>query len=344
MLNPGHRVKILILMVSLRLVTYLYSERLLNQDQYLEWIISSLRNCDLDSISVWLLVAQINWKEILRYRQRGKPLTEAILKQLSKVGYVQQSLQRQVNHRIQASESANGDTFGSLSEKLVRLLVSIMTFSPACFILPLCWSQYESMIRSSLEKVNVEMMPNFKRLCQRNVQLQRSVISDVYSSQHVEQQKIIAILDELPPQADLSTLARVWLAKFKDRNLFISTCLCWATSPSRNGSYRIYIAIRLFRLWAKLHVEVEEPLLDFLAIHVIMPPLQKVHVYKVLAELVHSKTISVSKYLQRLMAKGSLAGCKNRDGVRTFSAHAQGLLANGCSCSRRMCSGFSSFL
>lgn len=73
------------MMVSLRLVTYLYSERLVNQDQYLEWTTSSLRSCDLDSVPVWLLVAQINWKEILRYRQRGKHLTEAILIQLSKV-------------------------------------------------------------------------------------------------------------------------------------------------------------------------------------------------------------------------------------------------------------------
>lgn len=86
MLNSGQKgFKVLIVMISLRLVTYLYSERLLNQDQYLEWITSSLQSCDLDSIPVWLLIIQINWKEILRYRQRGKHLTEAILIQLSKV-------------------------------------------------------------------------------------------------------------------------------------------------------------------------------------------------------------------------------------------------------------------
>lgn len=174
------------------------------------------------------------------------------------------------------------------------------------------------MVRSHLEKFGVEMIPDFKRLCQRNLQLQKSAVGDVYYSQHAEQQQVIALLDELPPQADLGSMARTWLEKFKDRRLFISTCLCWATSPSRNGSFRIYVVVRLFRLWAKLHIEVEGPLLDFLAIHKIMPPLQKVNIYKVLAELVHSKNISVSKYLQRLMAKGSLAGCKNRDGVRAI--------------------------
>lgn len=196
-----------------------------------------------------------------------------------------------------------------------------MPISPACFILPLCWNKYENIIQDGLEKFGVKIIPEFKRLCQRNLQLQKSAISYVYSSQHIEQQQIITLLDELPPQADLSSIARKWLEKVKDRSLFISTCLCWATSLSRNGSFRVYIAIRLFRLWAKLHVEVEEALLDFLAIHIIMPPLQKVAIYKVMAELVHSKTISVSKYLQRLMAKGSLAACKNRDGVRGFSTH-----------------------
>lgn len=201
-----------------------------------------------------------------------------------------------------------------------------MPIFPACFILPLCWNQYENMIRNGLEKFGVEMIPKFKQLCQRNLQLQKSTVSHVYSSQHVEQQQIIALLDDLPPQADLSSIAREWLEKFRDRRLFISTCLCWATSPSRNDSSRVYLAVRLLRFWAKLHVEVEESLLDFLAIHIIMPPLQKVDIYKVLAELVHSKTISVSKYLQRLIAKGSLAHCKNIDGVRKFSSIGHHLL------------------
>lgn len=86
MLDPEYRVKnFLIVTVSLRLVTHLYSERLLNQDQYLEWILSSLQSCDLDSILLWLRVVQIYWKEILCYRQRGKYLAEAVLIQLSKV-------------------------------------------------------------------------------------------------------------------------------------------------------------------------------------------------------------------------------------------------------------------
>jgi mediator of RNA polymerase II transcription subunit 12, fungi type len=85
MLNSKHDKKILMVTFSLRLVTYLYSERLLSQDQYLQWITSSLQNCGFDSIWVWLLVAQIYWKEILRYRQRGKLLAQAVLIQLSKV-------------------------------------------------------------------------------------------------------------------------------------------------------------------------------------------------------------------------------------------------------------------
>lgn len=218
-----------------------------------------------------------------------------------------------------------------------------MVDSPACFILPLCWDQYQSMVRDRLKNVGMEMIPEFKRLCQRNLQLHHSAVDDLHYSQHAEQQQLIAVLDELPPQADLGSMARTCLEKFKDRSSIISTCLCWATSPTRGGSFRTYIVVRLFRMWAKLHVEVEGPLLDFLSIHINMPPLQKVNVFKVLAELVHSKNISVIKYLQRLMAKGTLAGCKSRDGVCACYNY-RNSITKGCSHFRLMCSGFSSSL
>lgn len=235
----------------------------------------------------------------------------------------------------------NGNAFKSISENLTQLLISVMVDSPACFILPLCWNQYESMVQYRLEDVGVEMIPEFKRLCQRNLQLHQSAVDDLYYSQHAEQQQIIALLDDFPPQADLGSMARTCLETFKDRSSIISTSLCWATSPSRNGSFRIYTVVRLFRMWAKLHVEVEGPLLDFLPIHINMPLLQKVNVFKVLAELVHSKNISVSKYLQRLMAKGTLAGCKSRDGVCAYCVY-RNYMTKGCSHFRLMCSGFSS--
>lgn len=58
----------------------------------MNWVISSLQNCNLDNISFWLLVIRIYWKEILRFRQRGKRLTEILSEQMFRVSF-QKALQ-----------------------------------------------------------------------------------------------------------------------------------------------------------------------------------------------------------------------------------------------------------
>lgn len=60
----------------------MFSERLLDQEHYIDWLIASLYPSDLDTTPIWLLVTQIYWKEILEHRQRGRKLAEAILGQL----------------------------------------------------------------------------------------------------------------------------------------------------------------------------------------------------------------------------------------------------------------------
>lgn len=70
---------------SLRLASHLYSDHLLDRGQYLDWVIGSVGNSDLDSLPLWLLVTQIHQQEILRHRQRGRLLTEAVLGHLYQV-------------------------------------------------------------------------------------------------------------------------------------------------------------------------------------------------------------------------------------------------------------------
>lgn len=73
------------IVLSLRIVTHLFYEHLLDREHYMNWVISSLQNCNLDNLSVWLLVVRIYWKEILRFRKRGKRLTEILSEQMFKV-------------------------------------------------------------------------------------------------------------------------------------------------------------------------------------------------------------------------------------------------------------------
>lgn len=69
----------------LRLASRLSPDHLLDQDHYLDWMLSSLQHCDLDTLPVWMLVTQIHLQELLQQRQRGRRLVEALLGQLHKV-------------------------------------------------------------------------------------------------------------------------------------------------------------------------------------------------------------------------------------------------------------------
>ena len=69
----------------MRLITHLYSEHLLDQDHYLDWLIASFRDSDLDTLPMWLLVVQIHLQDVLQHRRRGRRLAEALLKHLDEV-------------------------------------------------------------------------------------------------------------------------------------------------------------------------------------------------------------------------------------------------------------------
>ena len=70
---------------SLRLITHLYSEHLLDQDYYLDWLIASFRDSNLDALPMWLLVVQIHRQDVIQHRQRGRRLAEALLEHLDRV-------------------------------------------------------------------------------------------------------------------------------------------------------------------------------------------------------------------------------------------------------------------
>ena len=81
-MNPS---PVLITSISLHLITHLYSEHLLDKDHFLDWLITSFRDSDLDALPIWLLVVQIHRHDVLQHRKRGRRLAEALLKNLHKV-------------------------------------------------------------------------------------------------------------------------------------------------------------------------------------------------------------------------------------------------------------------
>lgn len=137
-----------------------------------------------------------------------------------------------------------------------------------------------------------------------------------YSGQSCQQQ-LIALLDSIPVKVDIGNFADACMRAVTHHDLLIATCIDWATNIYRNGQARIYIVIRLLRRWAKNDIELDRPILEYLSTNPDLPPRQKTNIYRLVAELIHSEHFSVAKYLQWLMARGTLVRHDKSDQVRS---------------------------
>ncbi|KAL2042917.1 hypothetical protein N7G274_003975 [Stereocaulon virgatum] len=276
---------------GLRLASHLYSEHLLDREQYLSWLIDSLCDSDLDSLPIWLLLMQIHQQEVLQHRQRGRRLAEGILE-----------------HLENAHIPPNRELYGPVLEQITKLIKSIMHMAPACFLLPSCWNKYQDTVNSCLGHDDVYLRVCFESLSRRNTNLQRRLLRHKRYPRSTCQEKVIDILDQLYTEHNFGRIAVACLKITHDQDLLVKTCLEWAASAYRFGLFRAYATARILRIWNKHGVELQQPIFDVLHANPYPVGLRRHDVFKVLAELVSSRHLSVGRYLQWLMACGKLQG------------------------------------
>jgi mediator of RNA polymerase II transcription subunit 12 len=51
----------------------------------MDWLCSSLENGQQARLPMWLLITQIDWKDLLKYRKYGRRLASALMNQLAEV-------------------------------------------------------------------------------------------------------------------------------------------------------------------------------------------------------------------------------------------------------------------
>lgn len=281
----------------------------MDQDHYVDWIITSLHNSDLSSLPIWLLITQMHWEEILQYRRRGRRLAETLLEHFRRVcTFATVSVDDPLTMTTKACAHDGDEIFHPIQEELARLLKSFLIANPACFIIPSSWLKYEPLLRSCLSVEETNLTSAFEQLSGRNLHLLRSRDKHTRHAVVDARPEILTLLDNIPTAFDLQITSEACLQVSGNRELLIITMLEWASSLYRRGQVRVYIAVRLLRRWARLGVDISGPVLAFLAASPAMVGLQKDNVYRVIAELVRSKHFSVGKYLQWLLARGSLSG------------------------------------
>ena len=195
-----------------------------------------------------------------------------------------------------------------------------MLSAPACFILPACWSEYEDVIQGYLDQKESRLQSILDSVSKRNWRLQNRASKSRSQSPKSYRQTIITCLDSLRGNQSFGRVASVCLQITGDHDLLIRTCVEWSSSVHRYGCFRTYAAARLLRIWTRKGVDLQGPIFNFLAACSDIPGLQKRNVYRLLAELVRSRHLSVSKYLQWLIARGTLDGHHGLHSVSTMNS------------------------
>jgi mediator of RNA polymerase II transcription subunit 12 len=120
--------------------------------------------------------------------------------------------------------------------------------------------------------------------------------------------RIISLLDSIDYAIGVNTenIACECLATMSDAHTLVSTVLRWASSFYREGTHRVYLATRLLRRWCRSGVDIDSAILSYFHSSDMNKGSDPRNVFRIVAELVRSKNFSVGKYLQWLIATGSL--------------------------------------
>ena len=262
-----------------QLMGNVYAEGLLDKEQFLEWIIDSLQIAVNHKLPIWLLVTQMYWSEMALCRKFGKKLAAALCEQAT-------LLHEQV-------VPANQD----LWDKIWELMEKLMIESPACFLLPKQWPAYIAPLKAAAS----ECMDTFEEIQGHNEELAN--FACMPQAQDPNQQ-IIDLLDAKDAAYDIKKTSRRCLSTCPGIVLLVTTTCRWATTIYRPGFANMYLALRLLRRWAKPDLNLEPIIFQFIRSCVDVFDLDKQKLFRFVAEFIRSKHISVSKYLQWIMAQG----------------------------------------
>ncbi|KAI7616481.1 hypothetical protein KC319_g19496, partial [Hortaea werneckii] len=271
---------------AVKLSATFYSEKLLDTEHFLEWVASSFIEASIDTLPVWIIMAQIFWKDVTRICKRGRRLARNILERLS--------------HLAQLPSDASR----TLKVRLRKLLAGLATASKRCLIMPRTWVTYGQLLISSLE---LEQTPGgiIESIVKRNERLARplaipannaaSPLLDLYTA-----------LDATNLEVDVSALASMCKSKIPETPVLVSALFDWATSPYRHGSKRRYLAAGIINTLDGSGDDTTSLALRYLEANKSGTIDRISGCYLLIAELVRLGSFAVGRYMQWLSSSGAL--------------------------------------
>ncbi|KAI6802374.1 hypothetical protein KC360_g846 [Hortaea werneckii] len=271
---------------AVKLSATFYSEKLLDTEHFLEWVASSFIEASIDTLPVWVIMAQIFWKDITRLCKRGRRLARNILERLS--------------HLSQLPSDASR----SLKARLQKFLAVLATVNKRCLIMPRNWVTHGELLISSLE---LEQTPGdvIESIIKRNERLARplaipannaaSPLLDLYTT-----------LDSTSLEVDVTALARMCKSKIPETAVLLSALFDWATSPYRHGSKRRYLAAGIINALDDSGDDSTSLALRHLEANKSWTTDRINDSYLLIAELVRLGSFAVGRYMQWLSSSGAL--------------------------------------
>lgn len=272
---------------ALRLTSRLYFEGLLDQDHYMEWITVSIEGSDKEHLPFWLLMIQLQWKNLVSTLERGRRLTEALLSHLKSIN----------------AEPAEV-VFQMVKLRLQQMILVLATAHNGCMILPRTWETYRSTVTTLGTDCPTSQDLALKEVIRRNERFCNHFRLDTAQVQS-ENQKLLGFLDNIRYPIDIRAVHKRCLEIHGSPTKLASSILSWATSKHRVGRSRMYLAVRLLRLLCRDGLDINELILDSFCRF--SRTSDKTAMYDVVAELTRSRHFCVGRYLKWFIANGMLA-------------------------------------
>lgn len=307
-----------LIMCRLQLATHLYKEHLLDDDHFLDWIVNSLDTCPFERLFIWLLVVSVPhyWTDITCCRRRGKRLAEALLNQLDKVR-TSNIYYRALLTPVKIYRLEDQTPYLAVLQYLESTVVKLLATRPACLLLPSTWTRHSILLQTLVERRNLPQITQaVKKLDQRNSRLLQTSKSGASKSQ-TPVGRVYHILDSVNYHSTvrIEDLSFECMDVISNATQLIAVLLQWACTCYRGGAHRIYLATRLLRRWSHVGADVYDGVITFLRDISWVESSEPNIIFKIVAELVRSKTFAAGRYLQWLIATGSLGHDKDLSSV-----------------------------
>nr|POF16710.1 mediator of rna polymerase ii transcription subunit 12 [Quercus suber] len=283
--EPGWQQKI---DYAIKLATSFFVEKLMDTDHYLDWIVTSFGGAPMERLPIWILIVQLYWKDLTSYVKRGRKLAEHSLDRFHLLG-------------------SNADTAGKAMQLQLQNLITILaTTRRGCLVVPAKWAKFEHVFasRTSPTTVNARslILKDVSRRNGRLTELLRKTATNTRS-------KVLdscSSLDNVGLNYNIASVTAQLQSFTPDISELVSTVFNWASSPHRQGQYRIYLAASIIKQLHTSGHDTDASILAYLCTPSDATMQHADNVHRVIADLVRRQAFSLGKYLRWLISSGVL--------------------------------------